>query len=283
MKKIIIPLIVGFFLITPVFASEGTITDLHINCGGWDYETDEEITLSEGDENAIISIIEVGLPENEEEGPNEIVNGTFTGNADNWTLGTGWTYSDNQVLHTPGTSYSLTQDGTFDSCNVFTVMLNVGGSVGSVNVRLDNGTSENILAGSGNVVYKMDYANDNNFKIKISPSSDFNGTIDNVSVGVISNPTGNITGYTLIDGGSGYEIDSISFFDSSNGTNGSFYIDQVEGEGSPLPGISAMSNNFMPTLSGTFTKAFPSILLLSAGFFGLVYLIRFTKRTIAGR
>lgn len=31
-----------------------------------------------------------------------IVNGTFTGSAANWTLGAGWTYSANTVVHTPG-------------------------------------------------------------------------------------------------------------------------------------------------------------------------------------
>ena len=42
-------------------------------------------------------------------GPELVTNGTFTGNANGWTLGAGWSYAGNKVTHTPGQTAILEQ------------------------------------------------------------------------------------------------------------------------------------------------------------------------------
>ena len=45
-------------------------------------------------------------------GTEKISNGEFTGNADNWTLGTGWVYSANKMTRTSGATSNLSQSST---------------------------------------------------------------------------------------------------------------------------------------------------------------------------
>lgn len=42
-----------------------------------------------------------------------VTNGSFTGNANGWTLGTGWTYNTDNVLYTPSLGSELVTNGTF--------------------------------------------------------------------------------------------------------------------------------------------------------------------------
>lgn len=53
---------------------------------------------------------------------NLVSNGTFTGNADGWTLGTGWTYGSNKITHS-GSSGSATQAITATTGNDYVIYL----------------------------------------------------------------------------------------------------------------------------------------------------------------
>jgi hypothetical protein len=192
-----------------------------------------------------------------------ITNGSFSGNADNWTGvddGHGWSYSSNHVaysyaggvdrpnsyfanpgsgymqndiltldggnsdatitvtlvdefggiasfsLTTPGSGYSggttydavfgngggavffvdsvddLYQTGTLQNGHTYTVQFDVGGTTGTVLACLDDGNCQTFDAGDGTVTFTGQWANFLGRKIGFRPSSDFNGTIDNVSV-----------------------------------------------------------------------------------------------------
>ena len=45
-----------------------------------------------------------------------VTNGDFTGNATGWTLGAGWSYDDNNVLHTAGQTADLSQFSWHTHC-----------------------------------------------------------------------------------------------------------------------------------------------------------------------
>ncbi len=123
-------------------------------------------------------------------GSEEVTNGNFTGNSDGWETDGGnlpsdyWSYGTNSITHAPGDEFSIFQAGLLTEGATYTVTLTVGGTAGYVAVCLDDGDcSENdIDAGSGTYTFTGVWRNGSGKKIVISPSSDFNGTIDSVSV-----------------------------------------------------------------------------------------------------
>lgn len=67
-------------------------------------------------------------------GDNLTVNGDFAGNADNWTLQTGWAYDTNKVTHTPGTgigSSIIQSDLPMATSEVFQVGFTLSGFSGT--------------------------------------------------------------------------------------------------------------------------------------------------------
>ena len=109
-----------------------------------------------------------------------VLNGTFTGNADNWTLTGGWAYGANAISAVNSTAETATQSITnllagFSYTLVFTITAytdgNVTPSLGGTNgtARSAAGTySQSIVAGAGNT----------NLVFTTAAAADF--TIDNV-------------------------------------------------------------------------------------------------------
>ncbi len=118
-------------------------------------------------------------------GPNEIINGTFAADAAGWNLGAGWAWSGGAIVHTPGNTEELTQDGILINGDTYEISMTVGGTVGTVSVYAGDDGDPHVTwgAGVGTVTtYSIYHTLGQNIKIRIGPSSDFNGTLDNIQM-----------------------------------------------------------------------------------------------------
>lgn len=93
----------------------------------------------------------------------------------------------------------LSQEGVLVDGDTYDVSLGVGGDTGTVQVCLDDGDCDTFDAGEGSVSFSGIWSEDFGDILRIHPSSDFNGTIDNVSV-----MSRNVkhAGVTILDSGS---------------------------------------------------------------------------------
>lgn len=115
-------------------------------------------------------------------GTSVIVNGNFTGNATGWTLGTGWVYNSNDVIHVIGNIDSLQQTGALSNGHTYFVTIDVGGVAGNVFVGLDAGGSATFNAATGTNTFTGIWTTGLGKKIIIIPSTDFDGTVTNIGV-----------------------------------------------------------------------------------------------------
>lgn len=115
-----------------------------------------------------------------------ITNGSFTGSASGWTLGTGWAYNSNNVLHTAGNTADLSQSISITDGLTYRVILTVGGTAGSVDVKVGStSTPQTVAAATTNATLYFT-AGVGVADLTITPTSNFDGTIDTVSVVEIS-------------------------------------------------------------------------------------------------
>lgn len=116
----------------------------------------------------------------------EILNGAFRDGSKFWTVGANWSVLGNTMKHTPGSTAVLKQLGTLltnGQGSIYEVRCTIGGTAGTVAVKFGLNTVQTISAGYGD--YKNWHAwsaADPTLKISFVPSSDFDGTISNVSV-----------------------------------------------------------------------------------------------------
>lgn len=116
-------------------------------------------------------------------GEEEVTNPGFTGSATGWTMGTGWVYVTDDVEHQSGNTADLSQAGTLDPAKTYKVQVVQSGSVGSINVCLDAGTCQTINFGDpGFLSFTGSWVNGTGVKIKITPSSNYDGSVDFVSI-----------------------------------------------------------------------------------------------------
>lgn len=110
-------------------------------------------------------------------GSNVVVNGTFTGNANNWTLGAGWAYTANTVQSTgDGT---LSQTVSVSASQIWrisydiptylagTVTVSIGGTNGTARSSSGTHTEDITASGAGNLIF--------------TPAVGANFTLDNVT------------------------------------------------------------------------------------------------------
>lgn len=110
-----------------------------------------------------------------------IQNGTFTGAETGWTLGTGWAYSSNNVLHSAGNTATLSQTllPVTQKCP-YRVTFDIGGrTAGTVTVSLGGGTASAARSTSG-TYEEVITCGTTDYTLAFTPSTDFDGTIDNV-------------------------------------------------------------------------------------------------------
>jgi len=129
-------------------------------------------------------------------GSEKVTNGTFTGNATGWTLGAGWAYSSNNVAHTAGSTAAMSQDTGEVAGEYYLVSFVVSYTTGQVSLKgklttTIGGTQAGIWANSNGSLNASGYfSNTVNYIVKatntndltFTPTTDFNGTIDTVSV-----------------------------------------------------------------------------------------------------
>lgn len=112
-----------------------------------------------------------------------VTNGAFTGGATFWTLGSGWAYGTNAVAHTTGTA-TATRFVTVVTGRSYKLSFDLTRSAGDLTVTLTNTTGTSgalILTATGVEVIFVATAT-GAAVLTFTPSTDFAGTIDNVSV-----------------------------------------------------------------------------------------------------
>lgn len=115
--------------------------------------------------------------------PNVVINGTFTGNADGWTLAAGWAYGTNAITHTSGGGVGTvvpTPALTIVASTQYQVTYTISGvTTGSVTVSIGgtNGTSR-----STNGTFTEVITSTNTGNLTFTPVTTFNGTIDDIEV-----------------------------------------------------------------------------------------------------
>ena len=120
-------------------------------------------------------------------GPNLLVNPDFATDASGWNVGDGWAWEDDgagggQMRHTTGYTAMLTQDGELIGGVVYSYSLIIGGTAGYIVIMADDGDQFVMYATElANTNYLM-YAVDSGVKIKIIPSTDFDGFVKNIYV-----------------------------------------------------------------------------------------------------
>lgn len=112
-----------------------------------------------------------------------VTNGTFTGGSTGWTLGSGWAYGTNAVAHTSGTA-TMTQSLTVVSGRSYRLSFDLTRSAGDLTVTMTNtsGTSGALIATATGVEVIFVATATGAAVLTFTPSTDFAGTVDNVSV-----------------------------------------------------------------------------------------------------
>lgn len=129
------------------------------------------------DENAYTYI---NKPSNTSYGPELVVNGTFTGGASGWSLGTSWSYSSNSVTYV-GAGGALSQTAIPDiSGRTYTFSVDVNGDAGSINISI--GGIDILFGVLPNGTYTSTFtASISNGNLNFIPLT-WTGTLDNVSI-----------------------------------------------------------------------------------------------------
>jgi len=115
--------------------------------------------------------------------PDVVVNGDFTGNADGWTLGAGWAYGTNNVVHTGGGGTATlvpTPALTIVTATQYEVTYTVSGrTAGSITAQIGgvNGTAR-----STNDTFVQVITTSGTGNLILTPTTDFDGTIDDIKV-----------------------------------------------------------------------------------------------------
>ena len=79
--------------------------------------------------------------------PDLSANGTFTGDADGWALGTGYTYSSNAITATAGTASNLSQnvEGILEGGRTYRVTFTVTRTAGTLKFRVNAGSTPAVI------------------------------------------------------------------------------------------------------------------------------------------
>jgi hypothetical protein len=108
----------------------------------------------------------------------------FSTGADGWTLGTGWAHDagNEWVEHTPGDVDPLSFPGSTIDEAVYWLLVNVGGTTGTVTARVDAAGGASVISAGAGTVMVACKSSGGSTKIMIVPSSDFDGYISSVTV-----------------------------------------------------------------------------------------------------
>lgn len=127
-------------------------------------------------------------------GPDLVTNGNFTGSASSWVLATGWTYNSNNIIHTVSHTGGADNPITFDNDEAqYLVQMDTGGSVGFMTAQVEDGLDMGDIpfnTTTGYIFAQSLFGTPDGY-LHLYPTSDFDGTVDNVSckkiIGLITN------------------------------------------------------------------------------------------------
>jgi len=111
---------------------------------------------------------------------NLISNGTFTGAATSWTLGAGWAYDTNNVLHTAGSTATASQNFTAVSGRLYRLTFSLTGAAGTVTPAIGAVTGTAAAAAAATYVQYIVAGASGSIALTFTPHTDFDGTLDSV-------------------------------------------------------------------------------------------------------
>ena len=115
-------------------------------------------------------------------GPELVTNGTFTGSATGWTLGTGWAYNSNDVAHTAGNTAAMSQTVTIVAGQSYRVQVTqVSGTAGTLTVAV-GGDSSTLSGGDGATTMDEIFDAVSTASLTLTPTTGYDGVIDNVTI-----------------------------------------------------------------------------------------------------
>lgn len=114
-------------------------------------------------------------------GSEEVTNGDFaTGDLTGWS-GTNWGYSGGAALHTAGATSSLNQNaGLTIGINYHTSFTIAGRTAGTLKIAVGSGAAGTTRSTNG--LFTENVVCAGNSSVFLIPSSDFDGTVDSISV-----------------------------------------------------------------------------------------------------
>lgn len=132
-------------------------------------------------------------------GSEKVSNGTFTGSASGWTVGSGYTYSSNTVVHSSNGTASLQQNVSVTTGRIYTLTYTISAwTVGTVTPSL-GGTTGTAVGANGTYTERLTAVSTGNLQFNPTNTSRF--TIDNISVKELTG--GTLRAGTIIGGNSG--------------------------------------------------------------------------------
>lgn len=99
-----------------------------------------------------------------------------------WTLGANWVQNGQTFTHTPGSSDNFFQAFTFQATTYY-IQITVGGTTGTITIAAGGDVLPDIPAGSGTVI-QTPVSFGGLDSVSINPSSDFDGNVANIAMGL---------------------------------------------------------------------------------------------------
>lgn len=110
-----------------------------------------------------------------------VSNGSFTGDASGWNLGTGWTYGSNKVTHTAGNTANMYQDDVFTDGEKYAVQITVADcTAGGITVYIGENANAYSFCISSNGTWTFQGVADG-VDLVITPTTSFDGSVDSIS------------------------------------------------------------------------------------------------------
>ena len=205
--------------------STGPISTGSFINAGKNYSVGDVLTVSGGGSNATIRVDSIGPTY----GSELITNGSFTGNANGWTLNTGWAYDSNNVVHSSGTGMleqSIVYAGT---STTYLVSFDISNYVsGNFTVWYNRNTTTGVTySGDGTKTFSITLNLTGSTYFGIAPSTDFVGNIDNISVKQVTIVAGAIITSTLTNPGTGYTVNTNYNITGGTGSSAIYRIGTV--------------------------------------------------------
>jgi hypothetical protein len=205
--------------------STGPISTGSFVNAGKNYSVGDVLTVSGGGSNATIRVDSIGPTY----GSELITNGSFTGNANGWTLNTGWAYDSNNVVHSSGTGMleqSIVYAGT---STTYLVSFDISNYVsGNFTVWYNRNTTTGVTySGDGTKTFSVTLNLTGSTYFGIVPSTNFVGNIDNISVKQVTRVAGAIITSTLTNPGTGYTVNTNYNITGGTGSSALYRIGTV--------------------------------------------------------